>query len=726
MFNQLTIRIINRWNQSSKSILLIITCCLVLLFSACAQSTMQTSDISNNSEQDSTDKNHLANAKSPYLRQHADNPVNWHEWGPEALEKAKKENKPLLISIGYAACHWCHVMEHESFMDSSVAKIMNKNFVAIKIDREERPDIDQIYMNAAQMITGSGGWPLNAFALPDGRPYYASTYFPKEQWKKVLLQMSDLYRNQREKVEQQAEQLTRGIRAQEVITVAGDSTSEFNKATYQGIFTNYQSLIDYKKGGYNRSPKFPLPVGWEFLLQYHYLTGNRKALQAVTTTLDEMAKGGIYDQIGGGFARYSTDAAWFAPHFEKMLYDNSQLVSLYSHAYQVTKDKNYAQVIRETLAFIDREMTSPEGGFYSSLNADSEGEEGKFYVWTQDEIEKVLDEKTAALISDYYQVKKSGNWEHHKNILHRKESNKEFAKSNGLTAEQWDKILSNSKDNLLKARGKRIRPSTDDKILTSWNALMMKGYVDAYLALGDEAYLKTALKNAKFLEDNMINPNGSLWRNYKDGDAGISAFLDDYALLADAYIQLYQATFDIHWLTISKKLTNYAIAHFRNENSGMFFYTSNQSENLIARKMEITDNVIPASNSTMAHVLYKLGIYYFDKSYTSMTKTMLNHVQGNLAKGGPYYANWSRLLGVIAYEPFEIAIMGQQSKSKNLAIQKRYLPTSITMGGKAENLPSLENKLVPGATRIYVCKNRVCRLPVDEVEEALIQINVWK
>jgi uncharacterized protein YyaL (SSP411 family) len=719
-------RKINRSVIRSKGLLLLIACCQILFFSACAQKNEQSSGQTINDQKDTPVLNQLADAKSPYLRQHADNPVNWHEWGPEALKKATEENKPLLISIGYAACHWCHVMEHESFMDSSVATLMNENFIPIKIDREERPDIDQIYMNAVQLISGNGGWPLNAFALPDGRPYYAGTYYPTDQWKEVLQQMSDVYHNQYQKVEQQAELLTQSIRTEDVITVAGDSVGAYNKERYKAIFINWQSMIDYKKGGYSRSPKFPLPVGWEFLLQYHYLTGDDQALQAVTTTLDAMAKGGIYDQVGGGFARYSTDAEWFAPHFEKMLYDNGQLVSLYAHAYKVTKNEAYAAVVRETLAFVEREMTSHEGGFYASLNADSEGEEGKFYVWTKEEIENTLDPETSKLIIAYYNITSSGNWEDDANILYRDKASNEFAQKSDLSVKEWKRTLTKAKAQLLSKRSERIRPSTDDKILTSWNALMMNGYIDAYLALGDKAYLQTAIANAKFLEQNMIMPDGSLLRNYKEGDANISAFLDDYALLADAYIQLYQATFDIHWLDLSKKLTNYAIDHFRNDDSGMFFYTSDLSENLIARKMEITDNVIPASNSIMAHVLYKLGLYYFESTYTSMTQTMLNHVQEDLSQGGPYYANWARLLGMIAYEPFEVAIMGTQASSLNLNMQKSYLPTAIYMGGTLENLPSLENKMIQGEGTIYVCKHRVCKLPVTDVGAALAQIAVWK
>lgn len=699
--------------------ILIGLCVQFVILTGCAQSD---SNENEDTGRENAAPNRLTTAKSPYLRQHADNPVDWYEWGPEALDKARDENKPLIISVGYAACHWCHVMEHESFMDSAVAKIMNENFVSVKIDREERPDVDQIYMNAAQLLTGRGGWPLNAFALPDGRPFYAGTYFPKDQWIQVLKQMDDVYRNQHEEVLQQATQLTQGIKTHEVITVAGDSTVEFSKGTYEEVFLNWESIIDYDRGGFNRAPKFPLPASWEFLLQYHYLTGNDKALKAVTTTLDAMAKGGIYDQIGGGFARYSTDALWFAPHFEKMLYDNGQLVSLYAHAYKVTRNETYARVIAETLEFIKREMTSPEGGFYASLNADSEGEEGKFYVWTREDIDAVLDGKTAKLVGDYYQVRKSGNWEHGRNILHTKESMNEFATRNSLSIAEWKEMLSEAQDKLLKRRNKRIRPSTDDKILTSWNALMMSGYIDAYLALGEADYLRSALKNARFLEENMVRGNGRLWRNYKDGEAGIEAFLDDYALLADAYIRLYQATLDVHWLNLARTITDYAVLHFRDEKSGMFYYTSDGSENLIARKMEITDNVIPASNSVVASVLYRLGEYYYHQNYIQMSKMMLNHVADDIPDGGPYYANWGMLMGLMSFQPYEIAIMGAEADDKNKAMQAQYLPTALFMGGNEENLPLLEHKLSAGKTMIYVCRNKTCKMPVTDVGQALKQI----
>lgn len=614
-------------------------------------------------------------------------------------------------------------MERESFLDSSVAKIMNENFISIKIDREERPDIDQIYMEASQILTGRGGWPLNAFALPHGRPFYAGTYYPKQQWKNLLKEISNLYNNKHDIIVKQANKLTQGIKNQEVILSADKSDVQFSKSEYVNILMPWKKMFDLKRGGFNGVPKFPLPISWEFLLQYHYLTDSKLALEAVTVTLDEMAKGGIYDQIGGGFARYAIDSYWFAPHFEKMLYDNGQLVSLYAHAYKLTKNKNYFQVIRETLEFISREMTSPEGGFYSSLNADSEGEEGQFYVWTGAEVEKVLDKETVKLIKDYYQVKKSGNWEPNKNILHRKESIAEFAKKNNLSVNDWEAKLNVAKQKLFEERETRIRPSTDNKILTSWNSLMMKGYVDAYLALGDRDYLEVALKNAHFIETNMIREDGSLLRNYKDGKANINAFLDDYALLADAYIQLYQATFDVHWLNLTKKLTDYAIEHFMNEKQNMFYYTSDLSENLIARKMEIADNVIPSSNSVMANVLLKLGEYFYHKHYTTISRTMLNQVSNDAQQNGPYYSNWAILMGYVAYELYEVAITGDNTYEKNLQMQQNYLPTTMFMGGTEENLPLLENKVVEGETTIFVCQQKSCKILVTEVEKALLMID---
>lgn len=671
--------------------------------------------------------NRLANSGSPYLKEHADNPVDWFEWGTEALEKAKTENKPLIISIGYASCHWCHVMEQESFMDTAVARIMNENFVSIKIDREERPDIDQIYLEAAQLFSGNSGWPLNAFALPDGKPFYAATYFPKEQWMSLLQQVTDAYKKENHNVVKQAEALTKHIQENEAANISSNTAAGYQQKDYQNIFSQWQSSFDYQSGGLMGSPKFPMPVVWEFLLQTHYLTNNKKALEIVTTTLNEMAHGGIYDQLGGGFARYATDEHWKVPHFEKMLYDNGQLVSLYAHAYQVTRSPLYAEIVRETLEFIQREMTSPDGGFYASLNADSEGEEGKFYVWTKEEIERALDPKAAELIGDYYQVTASGNWEKEKNILQRKKiSIEEFAQHKGMSAVNCAQIMADGEEKLFQIRNKRERPTLDDKILLSWNALMLKGYVDAYLALGNAEYLEAALKNARFLEKNMIRKDGQLWRNYHKGKGSTDAFLEDYALLAKAFIYLYQATFDIHWLETARSITAYAMGHFGGDSGGMFFYTSDTSEDLIVRSKELTDTVMPSSNAVLAEVLYLLGEYFMLDSYIQMSTSMLNQVVPKMATAGPYYSNWGSLLGLITYKPYEVAIVGTNALEKSRKMQQHYLPTAMYMGGEKENLPLLENKLVGQRTVIYVCRNKTCKTPEEDVSRAVEHFRVDK
>ena len=665
--------------------------------------------------------NRLKNANSPYLRQHADNPVDWYEWGPDALQKAKEENKPVIISIGYASCHWCHVMARESFMDTAIAGFMNENFVSIKVDREERPDIDHIYMNAVQLITGNGGWPLNAFALPDGRPFHAGTYYPPDQWMQLLRKMVEVYNNENTNLAEYAEALTKGIREQDLIEIPGDTTGDFSRKTYNAAFDSWHSLLDYESGGFSGEPKFPFPVAGDALLQHYYLTGDKRTLQFINTTLEAMANGGIYDQLGGGFSRYSIDKHWRVPHFEKMLYDNGQLVSLYSRAFKLTGNPSYARIVHHTLDFIQRELTSPEGGFYASLNAESEGEEGKYYVWTEEEIARVLDKKTFGLISEYFQIRKDGNWEDGKNILYTVTGDK-FAQRHGLDSSDWVKILNGAKSKLLEVRGRRVRPSTDHKILTSWNALMMIGYLDAYAATGNESYLQTAIKNASFIEENLFSHDGALFRNYNNGKATINAFLDDYSLLAKAYIQLYQATFDAHWLQAARSLSDYAIANFKADDGVMFYYTSADSDQLVARKMELSDNAIPASNSVMADVLYHLGEYFYEPEYIRMSKNMVSRMAGGIQGGGPYYANWARLLGLIMHQPNEVVIMGDEAFDKNRNLQRHYFPFNIYSGGIVEHLPLQEYKLVTGKTLIYICRNKTCKLPVATVDEAVQQL----
>ena len=665
--------------------------------------------------------NQLAHESSPYLLQHAHNPVNWYPWGEEALKKARIENKLIIVSIGYAACHWCHVMEHESFENEEVARYMNAHFVAIKVDREERPDIDQVYLNAVQLITGTGGWPLNCIALPDGRPIFGGTYFPADQWIDMLSKVLAFVREDPEKAEQQAKAVTEGVQSSEMMYINTD-TSDFSLDDLNDIFSAWKSNLDDAQGGYRGAPKFPLPVGYQFLLHYHYLTQNEDAINAVTLTLNKMAGGGIYDQVGGGFARYSTDAYWKAPHFEKMLYDNAQLVSLYSSAYKQTREINYKTIVRETLDFIQRELISDEGGFYASLDADSEGEEGKFYVWTQHELQQLLGDK-ADLIMEYYSVEENGNWERAQNILYRSDEDKLFADHHKMTENDLKKEVSTAKKILLQERMKRVPPALDDKIITSWNALMLKSYVDAYTVFGHEEYLEQALRNARFIISKVKLPDYRLYRNYKNGRASINGFLDDYAYTISAFISLYQSMFDEKWLEDAKLLTAYAIAHFFDDESGMFFYTSDIDPDLIARKMELSDNVIPSSNSEMAKNLFILGHYFYNDDYIRMSRKMLHYIKQNTLNGGPYFANWDILMSWFASPLYEVAILGNEFESLLKEFSGYYLPNVIFSGGKTEGRLSLnEGKLVDGQTVIYVCQDKTCGLPVTEVKEALKQI----
>ena len=665
--------------------------------------------------------NQLINESSPYLLQHAHNPVNWYPWGKEALEKAQKENKLIIVSIGYAACHWCHVMEHESFEDEKVAEFMNEHFVAIKVDREERTDIDQVYMNAVQLLTGSGGWPLNCIALSDGRPIYGGTYFPKAQWINMLKQVSAFVKQNPDKTEQQAKELSQGVQSSEMI-FANTEKSEFTTNDLNIIFTNWKSNIDFTNGGSMGAPKFPLPIGYQFLLHYNYLTQNADALKAIITTLSKMADGGIYDQIGGGFSRYSTDEFWKLPHFEKMLYDNAQLVSLYSNVYQKTKDPKFKIIVTETLDFINRELTSEEGGFYSSIDADSEGEEGKYYVWTKNELHNALGNK-ADLIIDYYNIIEKGNWENGNNILLKSSSDTKIADRYKITENELTKQITKAKKILLKERAKRIRPGLDDKILTSWNPLMLKAYIDAYRVFDDKRYLDIALKTAEFINTKIKSNDNKLYRNYKNSKTSINAFLDDYAFTIEAFISLYQATFEEKWLIVAQQLTAYTLDHFYDENKGMFYYTSDIDPALIARKMEVTDNVIPSANSQMAKNLFILGHYFYNEDHIEKSKGMLYNVKKNALISNSYYANWDILMAWFASEPYEVAIVGNEFEAIRKEFDNYYLPNVFFSGGNEEGILSLlEGKLIEGQTTIYVCQNKACRLQVTKVIEALDQI----
>jgi len=661
--------------------------------------------------------NSLINETSPYLLQHAHNPVDWYPWNEKTLAKAKAQDKLLLISIGYSACHWCHVMEHESFEDDEIAKVMNDNFICIKVDREERPDIDQIYMTAVQLMNQRGGWPLNCIALPDGRPFWGGTYFRKNDWKKQILGLANVYQNDRESVLEFAEKLSQGI--QQVETVIKNPKEEnFSLRDLDNIVTPWIKEFDNLDGGSNRSPKFPMPNSYSFLLHYAHLSDNKEILDHIELTLDKMAFGGIYDQVGGGFSRYSVDKFWKAPHFEKMLYDNGQLVSLYSEAYLKFKNPIYKEVVFESLEFIERELLDKTGAFYSALDADSEGEEGKFYIWNEDEL-RLLIKDNYHIFKDYFNINNNGLWEHDNYILLRKKSKEEIAKKHMISVINLETNILEWKKILMSARDKRTRPGLDDKSLTSWNALMLKGYIDAYMAFGDKRHLDIALKNANFIADIQLQKDGKLFHSYKDGKSTINGYLEDYSLTISAFIRLYEATFDEKWLQLSDKMMQYAIIHFYDNTSSMFYFTSDLDPMLVARKMEINDNVIPASNSVIANSLFDLAIILDNNNYKKMAITILNNVKPKMSSYASGYANYANLMLKIIQPYYEVAIVGEKAHEKALLIHQSYCPNKILIGGSKESqLSLLENRFVKDKTMIYVCENKVCQMPTSDVNQA--------
>jgi hypothetical protein len=667
--------------------------------------------------------NRLKNQSSPYLLQHAENPVDWYPWSDEALEKAKVENKLILVSIGYSACHWCHVMEHESFEDPEVAEIMNRHFVCIKVDREVRPDIDQIYMSAVQLMTGSGGWPLNCFCLPDQRPIYGGTYFRKNDWKSLLENLANFWREKPDEAVAYAVRLTEGVnQTEQLMPVNGDIV--FNKSDLEAIFNNWKRTFDLVDGGYNRAPKFPLPNNWQFMLRYAHLMQDDAAHVAVRITLQKMAFGGIYDQIGGGFARYSVDGKWHVPHFEKMLYDNAQLVSLYSEAYQYTPDPIYKNIVYQSLDFVERELTSVENGFYSALDADSEGVEGKFYTFTKDEIKAILKEDED-LFCIYYQITDLGNWEEENtNILMRGMEDSELATQLGLSLDELSDKISKANKKLLAARSERIRPGLDNKILASWNGMMLKAYTDAYRVFGQPEFLAKAKRSADFIQSKLIDGNEirRVYSSTNSSDEWAGAFLDDYAFVIDGLIGLYEVSFDESILFKAKLLTDYSISEFYDTKSGMFFYTPNSAEQLIARKQEIMDNVIPSSNSVMANNLYKLGHFFEEQNYLDISLSMLRNVHPHIKSYGSAYSNWAILLLNNVFGLYEIAITGINSEEKRREMEKYYIPNKILLGGTSGTLPLLKHKF-DAETKIYVCRNKTCLIPVKEALDAFKQID---
>lgn len=662
--------------------------------------------------------NELQFETSPYLLQHANNPVHWKAWNPKSLELAKETNKLIIVSVGYSACHWCHVMEHETFEDTAAAAVMNRSFINIKVDREERPDIDAVYMKAVQIMTGRGGWPMNVVCLPDGRPVWGGTYFRKEEWMDTLEQLQQLYLSAPEKMLDYAEKLHQGINAISLVQQP-DNNTNFDADNLKALVEKWKKSFDWEFGGYSRAPKFMMPSNYSFLLRYAYQEKDSELSEFVNLTLTRMAYGGLFDTVGGGFSRYSVDMKWHVPHFEKMLYDNGQLVSLYSEAYRLTHNPLYKKTIEKALSFISKELTAPNGGFYSALDADSlttQGhlEEGAYYVWNKQELRTIVGEDFE-LFAIVFNINDFGYWENGNYVLIQSESLETIAQRFNLEVielqnkkENWEKLLYASRE-------KRKKPRLDDKCLTSWNALMLKGFVDAYKAIGNKSYLDIALKNADFIIENLWTSEGNLLHNHKNGKNTINGYLEDYCFVIEAFISLYETTLDGKWLQNSKQLTDYCFDHFYEPASGFFTFTSDIDTALITKHYELEDNVIVASNSAMANNLYKLGIYFENSYYEAVAQKMLNHILPNIDYPSAF-SNWLHAFLNFSDSNKELAVCGENALENILLLQKEYLPNVVLAAThKPSELPFLKARFEKGKDLFYLCQNKTCEQPLEDI-----------
>ncbi len=677
--------------------------------------------------------NRLINETSPYLLQHAHNPVDWYAWGEEAFEKARHENKPVLLSIGYSACHWCHVMEHESFEDEGIARLMNEHFVNIKVDREERPDLDQIYMNAVQMLTHHGGWPMTVFLTPEGVPFYGGTYFPPEDrynmpgFPRVLESVAAAYRERPEDITQTANSILKELRR---LGVGRESSEVLSKdlldEAYRGIIRSYDSV----NGGFGGAPKFPPSMTLEFLLRTYHRTGNQQTLEIVNHTAKKMAEGGIYDQLGGGFHRYSTDSKWLVPHFEKMLYDNALLARLYLHLYQLTKAELDRDTVEGILNYVIREMTDPNGGFYSTQDADSEGEEGKFFVWSVDEIEEILGPEDGRLFASYYNVTAEGNFEG-KNILHVTRSLEEVASAEQVTTEHLRDVIERGRKELFVEREKRIKPLRDEKILTAWNGLMLASFAEAGVILEREDYTEVARRNARFLLGN-VRRNGLLLRTSKDGTAKLNAYLEDYAYLAEGLLTLFETTGELIWFTEALELSKKMIEEFWDKETGAFFFTGKSHEELIVRSKDYYDNATPSGNSVAADLLLRLAILTGDDSFRNHAITVLRQIEPFIRS---YPSAFGRALCALDFylaTPKEVAILSNKSGAANALrkeVWRKYFPNKVVADAAlddalaSEAIPLLRNRpLINGKPTAYVCENYTCKHPTTEPNELAAQL----
>lgn len=668
--------------------------------------------------------NRLIQETSPYLLQHAHNPVDWYAWGEEAFSRAKLEDKPILVSIGYAACHWCHVMEKESFEDRNIAAFMNENFINIKIDREERPDLDQIYMDAVQALSGNGGWPLNVFLTPDKKPFYGGTYFPPQDnynrpsWKRVLESISQAYAERKEEITQQAKELT------EYIAKAGNFKIPKEKAllTKESVDTIIQNILnqwDKIWGGYSNAPKFPQTFTILTLLRNYHVTNNEEALRSALLSLDKMTMGGIYDHVGGGFARYSTDKQWHVPHFEKMLYDNALLISALSEAFMITGDVQYKKVIDKTIAFLKRELMHESRAFYTALDADSEGVEGKFYTWSKKEIEGIL-HTDADLFCELYDVKDEGNWEH-TNILWLPQTIEDIAQEQNLPVEEIEKLSERCMQKLMQARAQRVRPALDDKIILSQNALMITALCNAYAATGTETYKTDALTALQFLENNFRGEELLLKHTWKNNEAKFPAFLDDLSYLIKAYIDLHTITGDNKFIIKAKELTGHVVRHYSDEENLMFYFTADFQEDVIVRKKEIHDGATPSGNAVMAHNLLTLSVCFDNQEWRERSENMLHTIAAAVIQHPVSFGVWAMLLQKFVMGLHEIVITGKDAETIATAVLQQYIPNKILFSSNEflEDISLLKDKYTTDVSYIFVCKDYACQRPVKTVKEMM-------
>ena len=675
--------------------------------------------------------NRLIDETSSYLLQHADNPVDWYAWGEEALSKAKAEDKPIFLSIGYSACHWCHVMAHESFEDPDTAAVMNEHFVNIKVDREERPDLDAIYMEAVVALTGHGGWPMSVFLTPDGLPFYGGTYFPPTSrygmpaFKQVLISLAEAYRGQRQQIQQGGEQLR--ARVAQSLALRGEP-SQLSPETLDLAFRGLAGRFDSTHGGFGDAPKFPQPMNLEFLLRYHHRTGEKAALDMVDLTLTRMASGGIYDQLGGGFHRYATDARWLVPHFEKMLYDNALLARVFLHAWQVTRRPLYRRVVEETLDYVVGEMTHPQGGFYSAQDADSEGEEGKFFVWTPEQVKSVLGEEEGKIFCGYFDITTRGNFEG-KSILNVKLDPGSAASAARMDEETFQEIIQRGRQRLFKARESRTRPGRDEKVLTAWNGLMLAAFAEASQVLGREDYRQVAECNADFVLG-QLRQEGRLLRSWTaesasgPGVARLNAYLEDYAFYTDGLLALYSATFDPRWFAEARRLADVMLSHFADPNGG-FFDTSHDHEPLITRPKGLQDNAIPSGNAMAADVLLRLGAYTGDDRYRQPAEESLAAMASVMQQYPGGFSHWLCALAFQLAPAYEIALIGdplaEDTQAMLEVVRRPYRPfQAVALAAPGDEsagqiIPLLASRpQQDGRATAYVCRNLTCHTPVTD------------